>query len=86
MLMDTAGIMEGDSAHIQKLIARGKDHLDQVEPLYDQTDVTNVLSMFVGIPYNIKNKIVPGINITSFQPLKILKTRYLLLGIKQNLL
>jgi len=64
MLMDTAWIMKSDAEHIKKLIARGVKHLDPVEPIYEESDVTGALSLFIGLPYHRRQAIAPGIDLT----------------------
>lgn len=66
MLLDTAWIMKGDAEHILKLISRGVQHLDPVEPLYNEKDVIGALSLFIGIPYHRRQVIAPGITLTFF--------------------
>ena len=84
MLMDTAWIMKGDAEHIQKLIHRGVKHLDPVEPLYDEADVTGVLSLFVGLPYHRKQNIAPGIDLTFFEAGHVLGSAITVLDIEDE--
>ena len=84
MLMDTAGIMKSDALHIQKLITKGIRHLDPVEPLYDQTDVTNVFSLFVGIPYHMRHQIAPGITLTFINAGHVLGSAISIIDIEDN--
>ncbi len=64
MLMDTAWIMKADAKHIEKLIARGVRKLKPVEPLYDEQEVSGILSRFVGLPYHHPHEIAPGLTLT----------------------
>lgn len=64
MLLDTAGLMQSDAEHIQKLIDRGVKRLEVIEPLYNQDDVNHTISQFVCISYGEKRLIAPGISLT----------------------
>jgi metallo-beta-lactamase family protein len=63
MLLDAALIQQADARHIAKLIARGED-IEPVEPLYDENDVTNVVSQMIGLPYHRRHAVAPGVSVT----------------------
>lgn len=84
MLMDTAWIMKGDAEHIQKLISRGVKHLDPVEPLYGERDVTGTLSQFIGIPYQRNQPIAPGISLSFFDAGHVLGSAISVLNIEDE--
>jgi metallo-beta-lactamase family protein len=63
MLLDAAMIQEADSRHIKKLIERDGVDLEPVEPLYNQDDVTGILSQIVGLPYRRDLAIAPGVTL-----------------------
>ncbi len=66
MLLDTANIMRSDAEHIQKLISRGVQHLEPVEPLYNELEVLATMAIFKEVPYHKKQEIAPGISLTFF--------------------
>ena len=84
MLMDTAWIMKGDAEHIQKLLSRGVKHLDPVEPLYGERDVTGTLSQFIGIPYHRNQTIAPGISLSLFDAGHVLGSAISVLDIEDD--
>lgn len=63
MLDDAANIQGADARHIARLIERGVQ-LDPVEPLYDHDDVVATLAAMVGVPYQRRQPIAPGITLT----------------------
>jgi len=62
MLMDGAHIQEQDVAFINKL--RRKNRQKEFEPLYTKEDVVAAMDQFVGISYNRKREILPGVHLT----------------------
>jgi len=64
MLLDAAMIQESDARHIARLIERGAEGVEPVEPLYGEDDVTKVLAQMVGLPYHQTQTIAPGIALT----------------------
>ncbi|MCX5864097.1 MAG: MBL fold metallo-hydrolase [Deltaproteobacteria bacterium] len=62
MLMDGAHIQEQDVAFINKL--RRKNKQKEFEPLYTKEDVVASMDQFVGISYNRKREILPGVHLT----------------------
>ncbi len=84
MLLDTAFIMKADAAHIRKLIERGTRHLDAVEPLYSEEDVTNTGNLFRTVPYHQRQTIAPGITLTFFEAGHVLGSAISVLDIEDE--
>lgn len=84
MLMDTAGLMQADAEHLQKLIQRGAKHLEATEPLYTQNDVSQTISQFVEIPYGMKQAIAPGVTLTFFNAGHVLGSAICVLDIEDK--
>ena len=64
MLLDTAWIMKADAEHIARMISKGFQNIEPVEPLYAEGDVLEVMERFIGLPYHSKHTIAPGIELT----------------------
>lgn len=62
MLMDGAHIQEQDVEFINKLRRQNKQK--EFEPLYTKEDVVVSMDQFVGISYNRRREIVPGVHLT----------------------
>ena len=62
MLMDSAFIQEKDVAFANKLRRRNKQK--EFEPLYTREDAVAAMDQFVGISYNRKREILPGVHLT----------------------
>jgi len=62
MLMDGAHIQEQDVEFINKL--RRKNKQKEFESLYTKEDVVAAMDQFVGISYNRKREILPGVHLT----------------------
>src|SRR3989339_869002 len=62
MLMDSAFIQEKDVAFANKLRRRNKQK--EFEPLYTREDAVAAMDQFVGISYNRRREIVPGVHLT----------------------
>ena len=62
MLMDGAHIQEQDVEFINKLRRQNKQK--EFEPLYTKEDVVASMDQFVGISYNRKREILPGVHLT----------------------
>ncbi|HCC53775.1 MAG TPA: MBL fold metallo-hydrolase [Desulfobulbaceae bacterium] len=62
MLMDSAHIQEQDVLFTNKLRKRNKQK--EFEPLYTKEDVVAAMDQFVGISYNRKREILPGVHLT----------------------
>jgi metallo-beta-lactamase family protein len=64
MLADAAMIQQSDARFINKQIDRGLSQMDRVEPLYDSDDVTRVLGRMIGVPYQHRLTVAPGVDVT----------------------
>lgn len=62
MLMDSANIQEQDVRFANKL--RRKKGQKEFEPLYVKDDVVAAMELFVGISYNRRREILPGVHLT----------------------
>lgn len=62
MLMDSAHIQEHDVAFVNKLRHRNKQK--PFEPLYTKEDVVRTMDQFVGVSYNRRREILPGVHLT----------------------
>ncbi|MDX1776569.1 MAG: MBL fold metallo-hydrolase [Desulfobulbales bacterium] len=62
MLMDSAYIQEKDVMYVNK--KRKKQGKNLFEPLYTKADVADAMQNFIGIGYNRKHEIVPGVQLT----------------------
>jgi metallo-beta-lactamase family protein len=64
MLLDAAMVQASDARFIARLVARGEPDVRPVEPLYDEDDVAQLLGLMVGLPYNQRHVIAPGVTLT----------------------
>jgi len=62
MLMDAAHIQEQDVAFVNKF--RRKNRQKEFEPLYTKEDVVAAMDQFLGVSYNRKREILPGVHLT----------------------
>ena len=62
MLMDSAHIQEQDVEYVNKL--RRRNGQNPFDPLYTKEDVVRAMDLFVGLSYNRKREILPGISLT----------------------
>ncbi len=62
MLLDSAYIQEKDVFYVNKRRKRQGKHL--FEPLYTKQDAVNAMQNFIGISYNRRHEIVPGVELT----------------------
>ncbi len=62
MLMDSADIQEQDVEFVNK--KRKKKGKNPFEPLYTKEDVVVAMEQFIGISYNRKRQILPGVDLT----------------------
>jgi metallo-beta-lactamase family protein len=84
MLFDTAYIMKSDTEHIFKLIKKGVKHLLPIGPLYEESDVTGTISLFIGIPYHRQEIIAHGITLTFFDAGHVLGSAITVLDIEDE--
>jgi len=62
MLMDSAHIQEQDVAFANKL--RKRKQQKEFEPLYTKEDVVTAMDQFIGLSYNRRREILPGVHLT----------------------
>lgn len=62
MLMDSAHIQEKDVFFVNK--KRKKNGQALFEPLYSKEDVVDSIELFIGLSYNRKREILPGVHLT----------------------
>ena len=62
MLLDSAYIQEKDVLYVNR--TREKQGKNLFEPLYTKQDVVKAMENFIGISYNRKHEIVPGVMLT----------------------
>ncbi|MGV1099791.1 MBL fold metallo-hydrolase RNA specificity domain-containing protein [Thiovibrio sp. JS02] len=62
MLMDSAHIQEQDVAFTNKLRRRNQQR--EFEPLYSKEDVVAAMDQFIGMSYNRRREILPGVHLT----------------------
>ena len=63
MLMDSAAIQERDVSYINRK-QRGPQKKVLFEPLYTKEDVVTTMEQFIGLSYNRRRRIFPGIDLT----------------------
>jgi len=82
MLLDSAHIQEQDVLYVnKKRIKQGKNPF---EPLYTKEDVANAMQNFIGISYNRKHEIAPGVNLTLVDAGHMLGSSHIILDIKEK--
>jgi metallo-beta-lactamase family protein len=64
MLVDAAMIQGADARYVNRLIERGHEDLDPVQPLYDEADARAVLEHMITLPYRRTVPIAPGVRLT----------------------
>jgi metallo-beta-lactamase family protein len=84
MLADAAMIQESDARFINKQIQRGQSDMDPVEPLYDADDVTHLLAQMIGVPYQRKMPIAPGVELTFLDAGHVLGSAITVLAIEEG--
>jgi metallo-beta-lactamase family protein len=84
MLIDAASIMAGDARHLNKIADKNSSDSSPVVPLYVETDVTEVLSQFIGISYNRKISVAPGIDLTFMDAGHVLGSALIVLDIEDS--
>jgi len=82
MLRDSAYLQERDIEWINK--RRKKKNEEPIEPLYTFEDVETAMQNFIGVQYNRKIQLLPGINVTFRDAGHILGSASILLEIKEN--
>lgn len=82
MLRDSAYLQERDIEWINK--RRKKKNEDLIEPLYTLEDVESAMQNFIGVQYNRKIQLFPGVNVTFRDAGHILGSASILLEIEEN--
>jgi metallo-beta-lactamase family protein len=84
MLLDAAMIQKSDANHIARLIERGAQEVEPVEPLYDEDDVATTLSLMIGLPYHRRQTVAPGVTATFLDAGHVLGSAIVVLDIDDN--
>lgn len=79
MLMDSAYIQEKDVEFVN--VRRVKNGQAPFEPLYSKEDVVVAMEQFVGLSYNRRHSILPGINLTLVDAGHMLGSAHVILDI-----
>jgi len=82
MLLDSAFIQEKDVMYVNK--KRKKQGKNLFEPLYTKEDVVNAMQNFIGISYNRKHEIVPGVSLTLVDAGHMLGSTHVILDINDK--
>jgi metallo-beta-lactamase family protein len=82
MLLDSAYIQEKDVIYVNK--KRKKQGKNLFEPLYTKEDVVNAMQSFIGISYNRKREIVPGVSLTLVDAGHMLGSTHIILDINEE--
>ncbi|RMD91522.1 MAG: MBL fold metallo-hydrolase [Calditrichaeota bacterium] len=82
MLRDSAYLQEKDIEWVNKI--RRRHHEPPAEPLYTVDDVENAMMHFVGVQYNKRFPIAPGVTVTFFDAGHILGSAVVLLEIEEK--
>ncbi len=82
MLLDSAYIQEKDVIYVNK--KRKKQGKNLFEPLYTKEDVVNAMQQFIGISYNRKHEIVPGVSLTLVDAGHMLGSAHVILDISEK--
>jgi len=82
MLLDSAYIQEKDVFYVNK--KRKKQGKNLFEPLYTKADVVNAMQNFIGISYNRKHEIVPGVSLTLVDAGHMLGSTHVILDINDK--
>jgi metallo-beta-lactamase family protein len=79
MLLDSAYIQEKDVLYVNK--KRKKQGQNPFEPLYTKQDVVNAMQNFIGISYNRRHEIIPGVKLTLVDAGHMLGSTHVILDI-----
>jgi len=79
MLMDSAFIQEKDVEFVNK--RRRKNRQMPFEPLYTQEDVARSMAQFVGLNYNRRHQLFPGVHLTLMDAGHMLGSAHVILDI-----
>jgi len=84
MLEDAARIQASDARYINRRIERDGSDMDPVEPLYDSTDVVDVLARVVPLPYHRPREIAPGVTLTFLDAGHVLGSALVVLDVEDG--
>jgi len=79
MLMDSAFIQEKDVEFVNK--QRRKNRQNPFEPLYTKEDVAKAMEQFVGLSYNRRHQLFPGVHLTLADAGHLLGSAHVILDI-----
>jgi metallo-beta-lactamase family protein len=82
MLMDSAFIQERDVEFVNRRRKRQGKKL--FEPLYAKKDVVSAMEYFIGLSYNRKHQILPGVDLTLIDAGHMLGSAHIILDIKDK--
>ncbi len=82
MLMDSAYLQEKDVEYVNR--KREKQGKNLFEPLYTKEDVVNALQHFIGMGYDHKRKIFPGVELTLVDAGHMLGSAHIILDIQDD--
>ncbi len=82
MLLDSAFLHEKDVEYVNR--KRQKEGKNPFEPLYTKKDVVSAMQYFVGISYNRKRQILPGVELTLVDAGHMLGSAHVILDIQDN--
>lgn len=82
MLMDSAFLQERDVEYVNR--KRAKEGKNLFEPLYTKADAVKAMEYFVGMSYNRKRQIFPGIELTLVDAGHLLGSAHVVLDIQDN--
>lgn len=82
MLRDSAKIQSYDIQYLNK--KRARQNLPPIEPIYDMEDAINSLKQFVGIGYERRFQVCPGVNLTFYDAGHILGSAITVLEIEDE--
>ncbi|MEK6202192.1 MAG: MBL fold metallo-hydrolase, partial [Desulfobulbaceae bacterium] len=79
MLMDSAFIQEKDVEYVNR--RRKKNRQNPFEPLYTKEDVARSMEQFVGLSYNRRHQLFPGVTLTLVDAGHMLGSSHVILDI-----
>ncbi len=82
MLLDSAFLQEKDVEYVNR--KREKEGKNPFEPLYTKKDAVNAMQYFVGISYNRKRQILPGVELTLVDAGHMLGSAHVILDINDK--
>lgn len=84
MLEDAALVQAADARYINKAIEREGADMARVEPLFNEADVTGVLSQMISLPYHRTQIIAPGVALTLLDAGHVLGSAMVLLDVDED--